>query len=258
MNIRTIVPEAWSGIMIFLIVFWACSASAIPFITDDTGTLGKGKFQIELSGEYGSDSEDIITTKASDLSASLTYGIIDPVDIVLGLPYQAWRLEDSQSVVKGHGIGDLSIEANWRFHEQEGLSFALKPGFTIPTGDEERGLGSGRTNYYLYFIASKEMNPWAFNLNLAYIRNDNQIDERKDIWHASINALCEVIKDLKLGLDAGVETNPDSLSKTPLAYILGGLIYSLRENLDIGLGVRGGLTRPETDIAVRGGITWRF
>jgi hypothetical protein len=59
-------------------------------------------------------------------------------------------------------------------------------------------------------------------------------------------------------LDAGVATNPDSSSNTPLAYILGGLIWSLRENFDIGLGVKGGLTKPETDISFRGGITWRF
>ena len=42
------------------------------------------------------------------------------------------------------------------------------------------------------------------------------------------------------------------------AYILGGFIYSVKENFDIGIGVKGGLTKPETDISVRGGITWRF
>ena len=66
------------------------------------------------------------------------------------------------------------------------------------------------------------------------------------------------MKDLKLVGDFGFETNPDSTSTNPPVYILGGLIYSVSENLDIGLGVKGGLTKPETDIAVRGGITWRF
>lgn len=68
----------------------------------------------------------------------------------------------------------------------------------------------------------------------------------------------EVVKDLKLVFDVGVATNPDNSLNTPPAYVLGGSIYSLRENLDIGLGVKVGLTKPEADIAVRGGITWRF
>jgi hypothetical protein len=102
------------------------------------------------------------------------------------------------------------------------------------------------------------MKPWEFDMNLVYIRNDNTVGERKNIWFASFDAQAEVVENLKLALDAGVATNPDSSSNTPLAYILGGLIWSLRENFDIGLGVKGGLTKPETDISFRGGITWRF
>ena len=112
--------------------------------------------------------------------------------------------------------------------------------------------------YYLYLIASKEIKPWSFHLNLAYIRNENTGDDRKDIWHASFASTIDVMKNLKLVGDVGVESNPESSSTTPPVYILGGLIYSVSENLDIGLGVKGGLTKPETDIAVRGGISYRF
>jgi hypothetical protein len=232
--------------------------AAIPLITDDTGTQGKGKFQLELFAEYGRDQEEVVTNKNSDLSATLTYGVSDPIDIVLSIPYQAWSSDDSHTVEKGDGIGDLAIETKWRPYEKEGLSFALKPGFTIPTGDEEEGLGAGRLTYYLYLIASKEINPWAFHINLAYVNNENRGDERNDIWHASFAATVDVLKGLKLVGDVGVETNADRASMTPPVYILGGVIYSPSEDVDIGLGVKDGLTKTETDIAVRGGITWRF
>lgn len=245
---------------VIILSFATDTFASIPLITDDTGTQGKGKFQLELFGEYGQESGAHLTTKTSDLSATFTYGIIDTVDIILGIPYQAWHSNNSEgeSVLKADGLSDLSIEGKWRFYEKEGLSFALKPGFTIPAGDEEKGLGTGRITYHLYFIASKEMNPWAFHLNLAYIRNENRVNERKDIWHASLASSVDVMKNLKLVGDVGIATNPDSSSNTPPAFILGGLIWSLRENLDIGLGVEAGLTKPETDLAVRGGITWRF
>jgi hypothetical protein len=232
--------------------------AAIPLITDDTGTQGKGKFQLELGGEYAHDKAESVTNKDSAFSAALTYGIADSVDIVLSIPYQAWHLDDSGSETQGSGLSDMAIESKWRFYEKEGLSFALKPGFTIPTGDDEKDLGNGKMTYYLYLIASKEITPWSFHINLAYIRNDNTGDDRKDIWHASLASTVDVMKSLKLVGDMGVETNPDNSSTKPPVYILGGLIYSLSDNFDIGMGVKGGLTKPETDIAVRGGITWRF
>lgn len=234
------------------------SYAAIPLITDDTGTQGKGNFQLELFGEYGSDREDIITTKMSDLSAALTHGVIDSVDIVFSIPYQAWSSKDSESEEAGDGIGDLSIEAKWRFYEKEGLSVALKPGFTIPTGNEDKGLGAGRPTYYVLLIATKIMGPWEFDMNVGYLYNDNKAGERKNIWSASVDAQIEVMENLKVALDVGVAANPDNSADTPPVYILGGLIWSVRENLDIGLGIKGGLTRPETDVSVRGGITWRF
>jgi hypothetical protein len=244
--------------LVSILLVAGTSYAAIPLVTDDTGTQGKGKFQLELSGEYAHDKEESVTDKAGEFSAALTYGITDPIDIVLSIPYQSWHSDDSGSKTSESGLSDLAIETKWRFYEKEGFSFALKPGFTIPTGDYKKDLGNGKMTYYLYFITSKEMNPWSFHLNLAYIRNENKEDDRKDIWHASLASTVDVMKNLKLVGDIGVESNPESSSSNPPAYILGGLIYSPGENFDIGLGLKGGLTKSETDIAVRGGITWRF
>jgi hypothetical protein len=246
------------SMLVSILLVVGTSYAAIPLVTDDTGTQGKGKFQLELSGEYAHDKQESATNKASAFSATLTYGIADPVDIVLSTPYQSWHSDDSGSKTSESGLSDLAIETKWRFYEKEGLSFALKPGFTIPTGDYKKDLGNGKMTYYLYFITSKEMNPWSFHLNLAYIRNENKEDDRRNIWHASLASTVEVVKNLKLVGDIGVESNPERSSGNPPAYILGGLIYSPGENFDIGLGLKGGLTKSETDIALRGGITWRF
>ncbi|HTR44713.1 MAG TPA: transporter [Thermodesulfovibrionales bacterium] len=252
-------PGALCSVFLCSFLWWAQdSFAAIPLITDDTGTQGKGKFQLEFFGEYASDRDEAFTNKNSTFSATLTYGILNPVDLILTVPYESWRAEGPASMEKADGLGDVLIETKWRFYEKNGFSFALKPGFTIPTGSDEKGLGTGRMTYRLFVIASKKMNPWAFHLNLAYIRNENKEDDRKDIWRASFAATVDVMKDLKLVADVGVETNNESFSKTPPAYVLGGIIWSLRENLDLGLGIRGGLTKAEPDVAVRGGITWRF
>lgn len=246
--------------MLFTIYFLPFTASyaAHPLITDDTGTQGKGKFQIEFNGEYGHDKEDGVTTKTTQAATTLSYGVTDPVDIVFVIPYHHIRTKDSESATKGDGISDISIELKWRFYEKEGLSFALKPGFTLPTGDDEKGLGSGKATYQLFFIATKELKPWDFHVNLGYIRNENKRDERKNLWYGSLAATVELLKDLKAVADIGLEKNADRKLNIHPAFILGGLIYSLSENFDIDFGIRGGLTRPETDYAVLAGITWRF
>ena len=234
------------------------SFASHPLVTDDTGTQGKGKFQLEVNGGYGQDEDDGVTTKTTQILTMLTYGLSDPVDIMIGLPYEHTRVEDSGTVTRQDGISDMSLEMKWRFYEKDGLSFALKPGITFPTGDDEKGLGSGRVTYHLFFIGTKEIKPWAFHLNLGYIRNENKLDENKDLWHGSLASTVEVIKDLKLVGNIGLERNTDRNLNSPKAFILGGVIYSLLENFDIDFGVKGGLTKSEEDYAILAGITWRF
>ncbi|MDA8085183.1 MAG: transporter [Nitrospiraceae bacterium] len=241
-----------------ILILCSPSFAAHPLITDDTGTQGRGNFQLEVNGGYGHNEDDGTTTKESQVSTTLTYGISEPVDIAIGLPCQHIRTEGPGGGTSDYGISDFSLEVKWRFWEKDGLSFALKPGITLPTGDEEKGLGAGDATCHLFFIGTKEIRPWAFDLNLGYIRNQNDIGEEKDIWHASLAATVEVARKLKLAGNIGAERNNVRNLNTPPAFILGGLIYSLWQNFDIDGGVKRGLTRPAENYTLLAGITWRL
>jgi len=257
--------------LLFTIYFslFTVSFAAHPLITDDTGTQGKGKIQLEINGETSFDKEiksdddtgKHITVKETggEVAAALSYGVTDTTDIVFGLPYQ-WRKvkEDDTETADEDGISDISFEVKWRLFEKDGLSFAFKPGITLPTGDDEKGLGAGRMTYSIFFITTKEIEPFAFHANIGYIRNENKGDERKDIWHASLASEMDVVKDLKLVANIGMEKNPDKGSSTNPAFILGGLIYSVTENIDMDFGVKFGLNKPETDRTLLAGMALRF
>jgi hypothetical protein len=244
-----------------------CFASH-PLITDDTGTQGKGKLLFELNGQtsYGKENqhEDTgtnITAKEreTELRAALTYGVIDNVDVILTLPYQWKKTEVNDATASDvSGIADISVEVKWRFFEKDGLSFAIKPGITLPAGDKDKDLGAGRATGTLYFITTKDIDPWAFHLNLGYKRNENTVDEREDIWHVSLAGEFKILKNLKLVANIGAERNTDKSSDTNPAFILGGFIYSIRENMDIDFGVKGGLNKAEADITYLAGIVFRF
>jgi Putative MetA-pathway of phenol degradation len=234
------------------------SVCLVFLITDDTGTQGKGKFQFELNGEYGHDSEDGASANTAKVAGALTYGAADNLDIVLGVPYQYIWTRRSGDTNRENGISDVSLELKWRFYASDGLSFALKPGITLPTGDGGKGLGAGKATYSMFFISTKEIKPWEFHLNLGYIRNENKADERKNLWHVSLAGEVEVLKDLKVVGNIGIERNTDRTVNIHPAFILGGLIYSISENFDIDFGIKGGLTKPEADYTFLTGITWRF
>ena len=237
--------------------------AAHPLITDDTGTQGKGKFQLEVNGQYergkeyegGSDAK----TTGGLVNATLSYGLVEKIDLILTLPYEWEKTEgDGATLRDERGFSDTVLEVKWRFFEKDGLSFAVKPGLRFPTGNQDKNLGSGKVGGHLFLIGSKELGPWAFHANLGYLRDENDPGQREDMWHASFAITREIVKNVKLVADIGQDRNPYPSGKSDPAFVLGGVIYSVAENIDLDCGVKFGFNSSETDYAVLAGITIRF
>jgi hypothetical protein len=243
----------------FMMVLTTGSAfAAHPLITDDTGTQGKGKFQVEVNGEFAHEDEDGQKADTTEVAAVLSYGALDNLDIILGVPFQLLRVKEDGDTASESGLSDVSIEVKWRFFEKEKFSLALKPGLSLPTGDDEKGLGSGKVNFSTFLIATGDFDPLSIHANLGYLRNENDVDERKNLWHASVGAEYAAMEELTLVGNIGIEQNTDRNVNTHPAFILGGLIYSISEQVDIDFGIKAGLNDPETDYAILAGLAWRF
>lgn len=240
------------------------SFGAHPLITDDAGTMGKNASQLEINSEVSYDKEtvDNVETKTStqELATTLTYGIADNADLVFGVPFQ-WLTtkEDGAETSDVDGMSDIAVELKWRFYELDGLGLALKPGVTLPSGNEDKGLGNGKPSYSLTFIATKEINGAAVHFNLAYMRNEFklQTDEdanRKDLWHVSIAAEREIADGLVVMGNIGSEKNPDKTSSTHPAFVLGGVVYTISDTMAVDFGIKTGLNKPETDLSFLAGV----
>jgi len=253
------VPQLSPLVVFFAVLFCSTAAfAAHPLITDDAGTMGTGKAQLEINGEYGHEKEDGVTAITTEGAAALSYGINETMDLVIGLPYQYSHEKTEEGTVSQDGFSDTSLEVKWRFYEHDDLSLALKPGLTLPTGNDEKGLGAGKATYSLFFIASQEVDPWAFHLNLGYIQNENTLDEEENLWHASIASTLALTENLTAVANLGVERNTDKLTGTDPAFFLAGLVYALSEEFDLDCGIKSGLNDPETDYTVLAGVTWKF
>jgi hypothetical protein len=250
--------------VIGLILMATTAFAGHPLVTDDTGTQGKGHVQVEvgLSFFYDKEKVDELTkakTKSGEAAVSLAVGLLDSLDIILGVPY-AWYgvKENGTRVGREDGIADIVLDAKWRFFEKNGWSLAIKPGLSLPTGNEDKGLGAGRAGYRLFFIGTKEFESVAIHANLGYIRNENKFEEREGLWHVSIAAEAEVLSGLKLMANIGAEKNPDPGSNNHPAFALGGISYDISEKITLDAGVKYGLTSTEDDWTFLTGLAVRF
>lgn len=245
----------------FIVITMAAAINlyaAHPLITDDTGTAGKNGIQIEFAFERGHEKEDGVTEKTFEAGATLTYGILDSLDIVLGVPYQFIKIEVAGTNSTEKGISDISLDMKWRFFKTAVLNLAVKPGVSFPSGEEEKGLGTGKIGYSGYLISTAEMGAFAVHFNAGYGRNNNEADEEKNIWHGSLACEYSIIDSFKLVADIGVETNTDREGSENPAYVLGGAVYKINDKIAIDAGVKFGLNKPETDYTLLGGLTVSF
>jgi len=240
--------------------------AAHPLITDDTGTQGRGLWQVELTSEYSSHRErergQDIEEDAVEVTTVLSYGITDRIDALLEVPYIWYRFEVDGSDSHEHGISDVTGAVKWRALDLGDLSFAVKPAIGLPTGDENKGLGNGKLSYGITLIATKERGPMSIHANIGYTRNEYRLDEdetdlRNDVWHISLATEYGATASTRLVGNIGMESSDEKAEATPPVFALGGLIYSVAENFDIDVGMKIGLTKAEADFSLLAGLAWR-
>jgi hypothetical protein len=227
--------------------------AAHPLITEDTGTQGSGNFQLELTTESMRVREAGQRQYVLLNTAVLAYGFVETADVLVTLPWLKLGQPDS-----AHGLTDAGLDIKWRFYETGPWSFALKPGVTFPTGDDTKNLGAGRHTWSAYVVSSVDLKPWAFHLHLGHRHNNNLSNDRVNIWHASLATSWQVLEPLKLVLDVGTDTNTDRGTDDHPYFAIAGLIWSVRPNLDIDLGVRTERTDNMRTVATLAGLAFRW
>lgn len=241
-----------------------------PFITDDTGTQGDGGNQLELNyifikergvglaedgtyypGDYGTSNSFPIT---------YTRGLTDDLDLFVGIIRQTSPT---------NGWMNSAIGFKWRFagDAEEGWSFAVKPALLTPVSRsmEASGLGNGKTNGSVSLISSYIQPKYEVHLNARYTSNFSysglEEQQAQHLWGISVAPVWVLSPQWKLGVDAGLDTNPNTTSAR-VAYGQIGAVYAPIKNLQLGLGLMGnralGSPSREYNWTVMSGVTWQF
>lgn len=243
-----------------------------PFITDDTGTQGKGNWQLELQGDFLRDDRTAGSVERKDrvnaYSSVLSYGILGNLDVQIGIGYLSARTTaNGVTIADESGMADSTVELKWRFYETDDFSLGLKPVITLPTGNEDRGLGSGKTSWGVSLLATRVAGPWTFLGNVAYFRarfKDPQTaaESRSDLWRVSGGAAYALTGEVKLVGELGLRSNksrddaflPDGTSQFGML----GVIYSPTGKVDLDVGFRRNFNQAESLDTWLVGATFRW
>lgn len=232
------------------------SAPAMAFTNlagEDTIFLGKYGKQLEGWVDYSVSKEgpDRYSTGAS---AKLGYGFWDGLDLMVTVPWRGWN---SRGIAES-GLGDALIEAKFRVNRKSGWTLALKPGFSLPAGDEANSLGAGKGGVWLDGIAGKTDGAWQFYLNAGYLHNRNSIDEEKNIFRASAAAILRVHPKVLTTAELAAATGRDKASSSNPVTSVFSLVWSPYPTLDLDAGLKLGLTRAAVNFGLAAGATLRI
>lgn len=226
-----------------------------PINTDDAYTLDKGALTIALGAVFTkADNGD----KENNINIDLGYGITDRFEITVDFPFV---FSDPKAGSNEEGIGDISVRPEFMFLEETenipAMSFAAT--FKFQSGNEDKGLGSGETDYSLSLQFSKDFSPLKCHFNIGYTFVGQPKGETVDdvIFY---NLACEYSLNDKLTLvgeligDTNSNPNQDD---NPFEGLI-GFVYNINNNLALDFGIGAGFTNASPDILITSGLTYQF
>lgn len=167
--------------LLFVMLAAGRSFAARPLETDDAGTVDPGSFEIELGAAFESDP----STEAWETGFGIKSGIVPGVDLGLGF---GWQWLDDAGVTES-GVTDLEIGAKWNFLSETNRlpSMSVTAAVKLPTADEDKGLGSGETDWDLTVVLSKALSgrlTGHLNAGYGFIKSPATAD-LGDVLHGS-------------------------------------------------------------------------
>jgi cobalt/nickel transport protein len=224
-----------------------------PLTTDDAWTVEKGKFQVESGIDVSrQDNHDREFTP----SLTLTYGLLERMDLGVGSGYLFFHPAEGR---KENGIADTEIKLKYRFMDEMGLrpAFAVAGILKIPTASESKGLGSGKVDFRINTLFTKNLGKQlALHLNLGYAF----LNEKGGDNEFNYSLACQFILAEKwtlVGEIAGINNFNGHKRDDPLSGLI-GTTYQLTENLVWDAGVEIGMNRAAPDFRVTTGVTLFF
>lgn len=196
-----------------------------PFVTDDPEPPPPGGWEINVPFILER------TPGKTEMDAplfDLNYGLPN-IQLKLEIPVTIVHRDDDGSTA---GPSDLLLGVKWRFfnNEQAQVQLGVYPQLLLPSGDESRGLGEGRTAFVLPFVAQKNWAQWTLYGNVGYWWQTAA--EMRDYVYAGAVIEREINQRFTLGAELFGNSPKERGGRSELAFNVGGT-WKLNEHLNL-------------------------
>lgn len=208
------------------------------------------------SFEYEKTDGEGAITRTHKVDNIITYGVHDKLDLILEVPYKYVRNVDDGDNYSG--LDDLGIFPAYKFYNKDNLSLYAIPELTIPTGNYQQGGGKGKMTFGGQCLASKTWGRFTLDGGVEYVRNENKVDERTDIWHATLTPKYRLTKSMMFLFNFDMERDRDPENHRQPILIGTAFYYTVNDRITVYPAFETGLNKHEKDFRGFAGVTVKF
>ena len=195
---------------LMLIICFSESWAGPPFRTDDPEPVDFKHGEFYLATQYTKDKD---VTSGTAPHVELNYGIVPDVMLHVITPFVYVK---PQGEPTQRGYGDTEVGTKFRFLNDADSHFMAGtfPLVELPTGDSDKGLGTGHTPFFVPLWLQKSWGPWTTYGGGGFWRNPGE--GNKDYWSFGWEAQREMSKTLTFGAELFYNTSTvvDGKSRT--------------------------------------------
>ena len=247
------------GAAVGILVGASLALAGRPLNVDDADPVAPGQFEIEVGGAFDRDAGD----RNGELVFGWTYGVWPGLEAGVGASARRGRWEETDETSgtsaarEESGFGDITLGLKWRVIEScpLGARHALALSLKLPTAEESKGLGSGKTDYDATWIASRALSDKLnahLNVGYAWIGGPDA-----DALHYGAALDFQFTETVQGVVEVFAERETAGGAKTA-AQIQIGFRWAVTESLTLdaaaGTKIRGGAP----DFTATAGLTWAF
>ncbi len=189
-----------------------------PFRTDDPEPTDFKHGELYLATQYEKDKD---ATSGTAPHVEFNYGIMPDVMVHLITPYAFIKPEGESTK---HGYGDTEVGIKYRFINDENSHFMVGtfPLIELPTGNSDKGLGTGQTMYFIPVWGQKSWGRWQSYGGGGYWRNPGA--GNKDYWFFGWQVQREISAMLTLGAELFSQTKTTEEGENRTGFTLGAIV----------------------------------
>jgi hypothetical protein len=222
----------------FLLILSSACFAGPPFFTDDPEPVEFKHWEIYLASQYFGTSDGSSGTAPH---IELNYGAYPNLQLHIIAPQ---NFNDPNGSGYTYGYGDTEIGAKYRFIQETGSRPQIGTFIQaeLPTGDENKNLGNGKTQIFLPLWAQKSFGPWTTYGGGGYWINPGT--NNKNWVFLGWLLQRDISKYLTLGLETFYRTPDTTSGEYSTGFTSGGQI-NLSEHLHFLFSFGNNLSGPK-------------